>query len=126
MKEALGLLILRIGAGGMMIPHGWSKLSKLISTGEFRFADPIGFGPEITLLFAIFSEFFCAILVLVGFKTRLATIPLIITMLIAALVVHGSDPWSKQEFPLLYAVAYLGIGLLGAGKYSLDNRFGNK
>ena len=105
-----------------MLPHGWSKLSKLISTGKFQFADPIGVGPEITLITAIIAEFVCSIMIIIGFKTRIATIPLIITMAVAAFIVHGSDPWSKQEFPLLYMTAFLALAFLGSGKYSVDKR----
>ena len=26
-----GLLVLRVGTAGLMVPHGWSKLNKLIA-----------------------------------------------------------------------------------------------
>ena len=106
-----------------MLTHGWPKLSKLISTGEFKFADPIGLGPEISLIAAIFAEFVCSILIVMGYKTKLASVPLIFTMLVAAFISHGSDPFSNKEKALLYLVGYLAILLLGPGKYSLDNGF---
>jgi putative oxidoreductase len=50
----------------------------------------------------------------------LAAIPPLITMLTAAFIIHAADPWAKQEFALLYAVAYLTLIFTGAGRYSLD------
>ena len=106
--------------GGFMLVHGWPKLSKLISTGEFKFGDPIGIGVELSLILTIFAEFVCAILIVLGLKTKLATIPLIITMLVAAFIVHASDPFGHKEKALLYLIGYVAILLLGPGSYSVD------
>lgn len=116
----LGKLILRIGFGGFMLTHGIPKMMKLFAGGEIQFADPIGLGAAASLILTVFAEVICAALIVVGFKTRWATIPLIITMIVAAFVVHADDPFGKKEFALLYAVGYLAISLLGAGKYSVD------
>lgn len=116
----LALLVIRLGAGGMMLTHGIPKIGRLFGEGPIRFADPFGLGPEISLVLAIFGEVFCAILVMVGFKSRLATIPLILTMLTAAFYAHWNDPFGKKELPLLYVCVFLGILAFGAGKYALD------
>ncbi len=42
MKD-IGLLILRLAAGALMLPHGIKKLTKILE-GKFAFADPIGIG----------------------------------------------------------------------------------
>jgi putative oxidoreductase len=68
---------------------------------------------------AIFAEVACAILVMIGFKTRWATIPLMITMLVAAFYAHGSDPFSKKELSLTFFTLFLSINS-GPGKYSVD------
>ncbi|MCW8803231.1 MAG: hypothetical protein OQK57_02445, partial [Ignavibacteriaceae bacterium] len=39
----LGLLLLRLSAGGFMLTHGYPKLQRLLS-GELRFGDPLGLG----------------------------------------------------------------------------------
>ncbi|WP_339698092.1 hypothetical protein [Algoriphagus aquimarinus] len=57
---------------------------------------------------------------MLGFKTRLATIPLMITMLTAAFVAHAADPFGRKELPLLYFIVFLFILIFGAGKFSLD------
>lgn len=115
----LGLLVLRLFGGGFMLSHGYPKLVKLLN-GNFKFADPIGLGPEVSLFLTVFAEFLCAALIIVGFKSRVASVFLMFTMLVAALIVHGSDPWGKKEFPLLYFAIYLAIFLMGSGKYSLE------
>ncbi|MCC7245034.1 MAG: DoxX family protein [Saprospiraceae bacterium] len=113
------LLLLRLAAGGLMLQHGYSKFTQLMA-GDYGFADPIGIGEMPSLVLTVFSEFFCAILVVVGFQTRLATVPLIITMLVAALVVHAADPLGDKEPSLMYASMYAAIYMMGGGRYSLD------
>lgn len=117
----LALLVIRIGAGGMMLTHGIPKIGRLLGEGPVKFADPFGLGPEISLIMAIFAEVICAVLIMVGFKTRLASIPLIITMLTAAFYAHWDDPFGKKELPLLYVCVFLAILAFGAGKYALDS-----
>ena len=116
----LALLVIRLGAGGMMLTHGIPKIGRLLGEGPVKFADPFGLGPEISLIMAIFAEVICAVLIMVGFKTRLASIPLIITMLTAAFYAHWDDPFGKKELPLLYICVFLAILAFGAGKYALD------
>ena len=43
-------------------------------------------------------------------------------MLVAAFMIHGDDPWGKQEFPLLYTAIYFTIFLMGAGRFGIDGR----
>lgn len=117
----LALLVIRLGSGAMMLTHGIPKIGRLFGDGPVKFADPFGLGPEISLGMAIFAEVICAVLVMVGFKTRLATIPLILTMLTATFYVHWNDPFGKKELPLLYVCVFLGILAFGAGKYAVDH-----
>jgi len=114
------LLIVRLIGGIFMLTHGWGKLERLLGDDPIKFADPLGVGDATSLVLAVFSEVFCAILLIIGFATRYATIPLIITMLVAAFIVHSGDPFAKQELPILYATIYIVNAVAGAGKYSLD------
>ena len=79
----VALLILRLQLGILMLTHGFPKLMNYSERMD-KFADPFGLGPAASLALVIFAEFFCSILLIVGFKVRLAVIPLIITMLVAA------------------------------------------
>ncbi|MES2141052.1 MAG: DoxX family protein [Bacteroidota bacterium] len=115
------LLLLRFVSGGFMLIHGIGKFSKLFGEAPIAFADPIGIGETASLALAVFAEVFCALFLIIGFLTRLAAIPLLITMLVAAFVVHSNDGFGKQELPLLYAAIYIVIAIAGAGKISIDN-----
>lgn len=123
--EDIGLLVLRLGAGGMILTHGYPKMLRLFGDEPIKFMDFLGLGPVVSLSLAVFAEFICGILVTIGFKTRLATIPLMITMLTAAFVAHASDPFGRKELPLLFFTAFFCILIFGAGKFSIDG-IGNR
>jgi len=112
---------LRISIASFMLTHGLGKLNLLFSGSEIQFADPIGLGATISLGLAVFAEVVCSILIGLGLATRLASIPLIITMLVAAFIVHATDPFAKKEFALLYLLIYLTVFIVGSRKYSLDH-----
>ena len=103
-----------------MLTHGTPKLITLFGSEEIAFADPFGMGMEITLAFAVFAEFICSILVILGLGTRLAAIPLIITMFTAAVIIHASDPFQRKEMALFYLLVFTVLLITGAGKHSLD------
>jgi len=120
----IGLLILRLGLGFTMIyGHGWGKLMRFFSDDPIKFSDPFGLGPEISLALATFAELGCAALLAVGLFSRLATIPLIITMLVAVLYSHIDDPFSRMEKAILYLIPYVSLLLTGPGWYSLDEQW---
>lgn len=122
-KVDLGLLFFRIGISGLMLTHGIPKLITFFGSEEIRFADPVGMGETVTFAFAVFAEFLCSVLILIGLGTRLAVIPLIITMAVLVLIVHMPDGLGRQELPLLYLTGYILLFLTGSGKYSLDQYF---
>lgn len=115
------LAVSRIGFSALLMTHGYDKLMRLLS-GEFQFADPIGIGEFPTLLLAVLAEFVAPIFIVVGFKTRWATLLPMGTMLVAAFVVHLPDPFNKKEHALLFFFGFLLIYVFGAGKYSADRR----
>lgn len=118
----LSLLLLRVAAGGFMLTHGYMKMMKLLA-GTFDFSDPIGLGPGLSLVLVVFSEILCASFILLGIFSRLAAIPLIVTMIVAVFIVHIDHGFNKQELGLFYLISYCIILLLGSGRYSLQNLF---
>lgn len=114
-------LILRISSGVFMLTHGYPKMQKLFAGGEIEFADPIFIGATASLVLTVFAEVICSVFIILGLWTRLALIPLIITMLVAVLIIHASDPLDVKEHGLLYLFPYLATFLLGSGKFSLDS-----
>ena len=118
--QSLGLLILRVGAGGLLLGgHGWAKITHF-SESAATFADPIGVGHGVSLALVVFAEVVCAALVAVGLATRIASIPIIIFLCVAAFLQHADDPWSKKELALVYLVPFLAILAAGGGRFALD------
>ena len=117
-------LVIRIVFGASMLTHGYPKLEKVMA-GNFKFGDPIGIGAELSLILTTFSEFFCSILIIIGLLTRLASIPLFITMAVAFFIVHSDDDFGTKEKAILYLAAYVILFFIGPGKYLLDQKFKN-
>ena len=119
MSRGLGLLILRIGAGLLMMSHGWGKVEKVFA-GNFEFADPIGLGPGFSLVMAAGAEFVLAGLVVIWLGTRLSAAPIVFTMMVAAFVQHSDDNFATKEKAIVYALMFLVLTLTGPGRFSLD------
>lgn len=119
LSTQFGLLILRVITGGAMLTHGWPKLQKLVN-GNFQFGDPLGMGPEASLILAVLAEVVCSILLIIGLATRLAVIPLMVTMAVAFFIVHAADDFRTKELALVYLGIFLCIFFTGPGKLSLD------
>lgn len=135
---SIGLLILRLGVGGYLVTHGLGKVQMLIGGGAAQFGDPVGLGNTLSLALVTLSEFVCALLIIPGLGTRFAAIPVVISMSVAAFVVHAADPWTMEtaamaffsgaskswaskEPALLYLIPFLSLAFTGAGKFSLDH-----
>lgn len=112
-------LLLRLSLGLLMLSHGIPKLMKLMN-GNMEFGDPIGIGVPASLTLTVFAEVVCSILLVIGLWTRLALIPLIITMFVAVFIVHINDDLGTKELAFLYLFAYIALFLLGSGKYAID------
>ena len=121
----LAVLLLRVFSGAFIMTHGLPKVNKILA-GDLGFADPIGLGPEVSLVLTAFAEAICAILIVLGLGTRWASIPLIIVMAVAALIHHAADPFSAKEKPLLFMVIFIVLLLTGGGKYSVDQRLSSR
>lgn len=116
-------LFLRMFLGlTMIVLHGWGKFQKMLADPS-GFPDPLGIGVALSLGLAVWAEFFCSLLILVGFATRLALTQLMATMAVAFFLVHGaalSGP-ASGELAFAYLGAFLGLFILGPGRLSLDH-----
>ncbi|MFW6290116.1 MAG: DoxX family protein [Mariniphaga sp.] len=115
-----GLLLLRVLAAAFMLTHGFPKLIQLFTGDPESFSSVLGMNPALSLLLAVFAEFLCSTLIILGFFTRLASIPLIITMAVAAFHVHSADPFATKEKALLFLLIFTFLLLTGGGNYSVD------
>ena len=117
----LVLLFVRIAVSAFMLTHGLPKLARFTSGEAIKFADPFGISPAITLGLAVFAEVGCSIFIILGLGTRLASIPLMITMAVAAFYAHAEDPFGTKEKPLLFLLIFLMLFVFGSGRYSIDH-----
>ncbi len=113
-------LLLRLLFGGLFIWHGWVKID-MYNTYQPMMKDIIGIGSKLSYNLVIFAEFFCAILVTLGFLTRLAVIPIGFTMGVAYFIAHAKDSFQIKELAFLFLGLSIIIFILGSGKYSIDN-----
>ena len=118
---SVAILILRLAFAGMLMTHGWGKLSNFEATAQ-------GFeamGGVIAVYLVVFAEFFCAMGVIVGLLYRLALIPMIINMSVAFFIAHGARLTGEQngESAFLYLAVFVALILTGPGKYAIDNYF---
>lgn len=112
-------LLLRLIFGGMFIRYGYMKL---VGFNEIlpHFGDIIGIGSKLSLILVVFAEFFCGILVTIGLFTRLAVIPIFITMIVAYFIAHAADPFDAKALAFLFMLLSIVVFILGSGKYSAD------
>ena len=128
--ENVPMLIPRIIVGLIFLTEGIQKLLFPELLGMGRFAK-IGFiQPEFWALFTACFEITCGVLVLFGFLTRIASIPLIIIMVTAfittkyPLLVEKGVLIFAHEYRTDFAMTLLLLLLLiyGGGKYSIDKK----
>ncbi|GAB5400084.1 MAG: DoxX family protein [Aureisphaera sp.] len=118
----LGLLILRVGISALMLTHGIPKLLAFINGDTSIVGDPIGLGGLISSILALLGEFVAPVLIIIGIKTRPAALVAMITMAVAAFIVHAADPIATKEKALLYLIGFLAIAIMGAGRLSVDKK----
>ena len=116
----IALLIARIGVSALMLTHGIPKLLMLFSGAPVQFPPVMGMSAQLSLSLTVFAEVLCSVFILTGFVTRIAVIPLAITMLVAILFIHSADPLSVKEPALQFLLVYLILLFAGSGKYSID------
>ena len=114
------MLFLRVIFGLLIIiKHGYFKMTNF-STIEPQFYNFLGMGTKLSLILSIFAEVLCALFIVLGLFTRLASIPLIITMLVAIFGAQASKPLIESELALLYLGAFVTLLFCGPGKISVD------
>ncbi len=126
-----GLLILRIGLGGMYLWHGWPKLSggpeRWTRLGGSMANFGIDFFPTFWGFMAACAEFFGGLCLIFGLFFGWAALLMAATMVVAA-VNHFSrgDGLSGASHAIENGVVLFGLIFIGPGKYSLASRFGRK
>src|SRR3954468_2919732 len=119
-----GLALLRIVLGATFIMHGVQKLFVYGFAGVTGAFGQMGIPmPGILGPFVALVEFFGGIAILLGLLTRLASLGIGATMVVAILTVHLKAGFFNPggfEFPLALLASALTLVITGAGAYSLD------
>lgn len=123
----LGLLLIRVMVGIVGMFHGAQKLFGVFDgPGIDGFAEWLGKMnipmPQVNAYLAGGAEFFGGLFLAIGFFPRLASIPFIVTMLVASFHVHGgafSAGKNGMEYPLTLAVVMIGLLLTGPGRLTV-------
>ncbi|MEO6848749.1 MAG: DoxX family protein [Chthoniobacterales bacterium] len=121
-----GLLLLRIGIGGLMIMYGWPKIVggadmwKHIGEGMQHFG--IHFLPTFWGFMCAITETLGGALIVLGFLFRPATILLTINMIVASVVLYhmNNGQLLKSGQPIELAILFASLIFIGAGKFSVD------
>ena len=120
-----GVLIIRVAVSMVFVFHGSQKLFGLFDgPGLKGFATALdGMGVPVPILSAILAasaEFFGGLAVLTGIGLRLATLPMIFTMIVAIVKAHpGAYSLQKggMEYALTLGLVLLGLALAGPGRF---------
>lgn len=115
----LSMFLLRVGAGILIIPHGYSKLINF-ATYKSKFMNFMGLGSTVSLSLTIFVEFFCAAFLILGLFSRAVAFLLLFVMAVALFKAHGGDVFGKGETSALFLMCFSAILLCGPGKASID------
>ncbi len=94
--DGLAPLLLRLYLAPVLMQAGYNKLSHFEDTAAWFGNPEWGLGlpmPEVMAALAAGTEFFGGLALIVGFATRWISIPLMITMIVAALTVHWENGW---------------------------------
>lgn len=120
----LSWLIVRIGAGWLLVVHGWGKVTRGAAPYVKGFND-LGFDPALPWIYsALFIEFVGGIAIIIGLFTRFFAAAAAIEMayIMFALYLPNGFSWTARgyEFVLLWGLVFVAIWLRGGGPYSVD------
>lgn len=124
----LPLALARLTLGVLFVSTGWGKVHDLGSVAAY-FAQLGIPAPAFEAALVGWSELVCGALLLVGLLSRLATIPLIVTMIVALATarsphVHGLTDLFRQ-IELTYLLLLVFVALFGPGWLSIDAAIGH-
>lgn len=124
-NKDIGLLLLRSTIAILILFHGIANMSS-----NYAFIKSLleGVGIPNFLAYGVFiGETIAPVLIIIGYRARLASLTLAFSLFIAILLAHSSDIFSLNQFggwgielQVLYLFGAITIFLTGAGKYVLS------
>jgi putative oxidoreductase len=120
------LLAIRLFWGFFYVRSGAIKLSNIPKVTQYFTEHAIPF-PETSVIFVGNIHLFCGLAMMVGFMSRLTSIPLAFTMVVAYLTVHHealdileNPAVFLKAMPFLFLFANLLVLAFGPGRWSVD------
>lgn len=127
LNHHIGLLILRIAIGGLMLFHGIAKVFHGVDGISSMLAEK-GI-PEFIAYGVYVGEVVAPLLIILGYRLRLASIVFIINMLVIIFVAHPQDIFAlspfggwKLELSGLFLFGSVALLFTGAGKLALSSK----
>lgn len=119
-----GLGIVRIFFGAFMIYHGWEifERSKMTEYSKWMM-DLKLYAPSFIPYLGKAIELVAGICILLGMFTRIAVIPLAITMLFICFVIGKGRIFMEEQHPFLFVLLSVLFFFTGAGRWSIDALF---
>lgn len=121
------LLLLRVSLGVMMLLHGIAKLNHGVD-GIGNMLSEKGI-PSFLAYGVLIGELVAPLLMIVGYRTKVASIVFAFTMLVAVLLAHSADIFSLSkhggwaiELQALYFFGAVILILTGGGKYAVSSK----
>lgn len=122
----MGLLILRITLGVLMLLHGISKIAGGFSGIKGLLATK--HLPGFFVYGSMLGEVVAPLMILIGFRTRLAAPVYAFNMVVAILMTHAGDLLALNrgggyalELQMLYMMGAVALFFTGAGKYAASS-----
>jgi len=94
--DMLAPLLLRLYLAPIFLQAGWNKFAHFDSTVQWFGNSEWGLGlpmPELMAFMAAGTEILGGVLLIIGFAVRWISVPLMVTMLVAAFAVHWENGW---------------------------------
>lgn len=126
-----GLVTIRMMFGVIFIFHGSQKLFGAFGghgvEGMAMFLQSMSFPlPYLNAWMAALTEFIGGVLLILGFASRISSLLLSFTMIVASFTAHaGSFDIQKggMEYPLSLSVILIALAFMGSGRYSLSRKW---
>ncbi|SMD34890.1 putative oxidoreductase [Reichenbachiella faecimaris] len=124
-NQSLALFIQRVLVGFLLLFHGIANL-----TSGYAFIKSVFAGysmPEFFAYGAFIGEIVAPLLIIAGYRTRLAALALVFNMLVATLLAHSGDIFALNQYggwaielQAFYLFGALAVFFSGAGVYAVS------
>lgn len=121
-RASVGLLVLRVLAGGAMMSHGWRKIQN-----PFGWMSGPDAAPAVFQALAAIAEFFGGLGLVVGALSVVASFGIACTMVVAIQThVSKGDAFGRYELAALFLAITVLFMASGPGRFSVDELLGRK